>query len=436
MEEQSPDFFVSYTQSDRRWAEWIAWQLESAGYGVIIQAWDFVPGSNWVVGMEIGMTRAARTIAILSPSYLESVFGKTEWRGAFISDPDGFRRKLVPIRVLECERPGLLGQVVSFDLINLSQAEARELLISMIQAVLDGRAKPSTEPAFPGARGDIPERAEHHISPEVPKFPGRGVGDSSPEENPRRSNDDHIPTESGTRTNVEDLQPSVRSYTSPSGRPHERPAAHRQPRSTVSTFYPEQDWRYGNLLIMLGILFAIETPIFLFSLRLFDYSHVYPFLGLSAVIVATLAWSTIDFRRDPTSRSMDDIHNRRPNLRLTRENLQVHYNNHLAKISWENIKSARVERAVLNLEVTGLDWYNSQGLEKRTKMPRMVKGGAEIKVCPVRPLRTREGDRPTRGRTTEALSELEKAFGEFAPLSIVSTRKYSCIPTKVWRRSK
>jgi hypothetical protein len=28
------DFFISYNQADRTWAEWIAWQLEHAGYSV------------------------------------------------------------------------------------------------------------------------------------------------------------------------------------------------------------------------------------------------------------------------------------------------------------------------------------------------------------------------------------------------------------------
>jgi hypothetical protein len=26
------DFFISYNKTDRQWAEWIAWQLEGAGY--------------------------------------------------------------------------------------------------------------------------------------------------------------------------------------------------------------------------------------------------------------------------------------------------------------------------------------------------------------------------------------------------------------------
>lgn len=67
------DFFVSYTQADRAWAVWIAWVLEEAGYRVLIQAWDFVPGSNWVKRMQDGTARAARTIAALSDEYLESV---------------------------------------------------------------------------------------------------------------------------------------------------------------------------------------------------------------------------------------------------------------------------------------------------------------------------------------------------------------------------
>lgn len=32
----SVDFFVSYTGRDKAWAEWIAWQLEHAGFRVLI----------------------------------------------------------------------------------------------------------------------------------------------------------------------------------------------------------------------------------------------------------------------------------------------------------------------------------------------------------------------------------------------------------------
>ena len=45
------DFFVSYNKADRDWAEWIAWTLEEAGYSVVIQAWDFRAGGNFVLEM-------------------------------------------------------------------------------------------------------------------------------------------------------------------------------------------------------------------------------------------------------------------------------------------------------------------------------------------------------------------------------------------------
>jgi hypothetical protein len=41
------DFFISYTAVNRPWAEWIAVQLEAAGYTTLLQAWDFRPGSDF-----------------------------------------------------------------------------------------------------------------------------------------------------------------------------------------------------------------------------------------------------------------------------------------------------------------------------------------------------------------------------------------------------
>jgi len=90
------DFFISYTQVDRSWAEWVAWQLEEAGYTTIIQAWDFGPGSSFPVEMHKAAMGSARTIAILSPDYLNSRFAQTEWTARFTEDPTGAERKLLP----------------------------------------------------------------------------------------------------------------------------------------------------------------------------------------------------------------------------------------------------------------------------------------------------------------------------------------------------
>ena len=62
------DFFISYTSADKSWAEWIAYVLEEAGIQVIIQAWDFRPGSNFVLEMQRAAAEADRTSWFCHPT--------------------------------------------------------------------------------------------------------------------------------------------------------------------------------------------------------------------------------------------------------------------------------------------------------------------------------------------------------------------------------
>ena len=77
------DFFISYTKADKAWAEWIAWTLEEAGLSVIIQAWDFRPGGNFVLDMQRAASETEKTIVVLSPAYLEAEYTQPEWAAAF-----------------------------------------------------------------------------------------------------------------------------------------------------------------------------------------------------------------------------------------------------------------------------------------------------------------------------------------------------------------
>jgi hypothetical protein len=140
------DFFVSYTSKDAAWAEWIAWRLEQAEYSVVIQAWDFHPGGDFVHDMQTAITSAVRTIAVLSPDYLKSVHGESEWRAAYAADPTGEHGILLPIRVRPCDPPGLLSTRTWVDLVALSEDRATETLLASVDR---SRAKPLHPPAFP-----------------------------------------------------------------------------------------------------------------------------------------------------------------------------------------------------------------------------------------------------------------------------------------------
>jgi Tol biopolymer transport system component/nucleoside phosphorylase len=173
---EAVDFFISYTGADEAWATWVAWELEAAGYKTKIQAWDFRPGSNFVVEMDRAAREAKHTIAILSPAYLDGVYTHAEWAGAFATDPTGTRRTLVPVRVEACDLSGLLAQVVYIDLLGLHESAARHALV---EGVRIGRGKPSSAPTFPGTQqpefpGPPPVSAKMRVSAPSEPLPGDG----------------------------------------------------------------------------------------------------------------------------------------------------------------------------------------------------------------------------------------------------------------------
>ncbi len=153
------DFFISYTSADRAWAEWIAWQLENAGYAVVIQAWDFRPGSNFVAEMHAGLIAAERVLAILSPRYFASRFGAMEWQ-AMLADKSA--DKLLPVRIEACDVEGLLRGIVYIDLVDAEEATAKRCLLD---GVTRGRAKPTTAPAFPRQSGEPAARPYDSLAP-------------------------------------------------------------------------------------------------------------------------------------------------------------------------------------------------------------------------------------------------------------------------------
>ncbi|MEN3309251.1 MAG: hypothetical protein V7603_5453, partial [Micromonosporaceae bacterium] len=153
--ERSIDFFISYSPADERWATWLAWEFEAAGYRTMLQAWDFVPGTNFIDFMDRGVRDTAVVVAVLSERYLSSTYGKLEWQAALRADPGGTGSKLVTVRVEDCPLDGLLATITYVDLVGVADPDrARGLVLERMRQALAGRAKPVLRPTFPANRDD------------------------------------------------------------------------------------------------------------------------------------------------------------------------------------------------------------------------------------------------------------------------------------------
>jgi hypothetical protein len=86
-------------------------------------------------------------VIVLSDNYLKAEYTQPEWTAAFVDDPRGDRRSLIPLRVAPCSPMGMLKPLIFADLVGLTQEAAKE---TVLNAVLDGRLKPPTPPEFPG----------------------------------------------------------------------------------------------------------------------------------------------------------------------------------------------------------------------------------------------------------------------------------------------
>jgi hypothetical protein len=164
------DFFISYTGIDREWAEWIAWELRADGYEVRLQAWHFVPGSNWAHQMQEALTTARRVVVVLSEAFLRSAYGLAELLQAFSTDPLGKQRRLLLFRIEACARPGLLRNITSVDLFDCSESVARGRLLAAVATARRGHAVPRSQPPFPGSPRSAP--GSPRSAPGPPRFPG------------------------------------------------------------------------------------------------------------------------------------------------------------------------------------------------------------------------------------------------------------------------
>lgn len=123
-------YYISYSNADIDWAEWVAWELENKKHHVIIQDWDFTPDVDFAAKIDEAAELADKIIAVWSPDYLNAMYSQLEWAAAFAKHATGTKGKLIPVRVKECTPKGLLKEIAYLDLVGLDEESASNELLS------------------------------------------------------------------------------------------------------------------------------------------------------------------------------------------------------------------------------------------------------------------------------------------------------------------
>ncbi|WP_431932429.1 FxSxx-COOH system tetratricopeptide repeat protein [Micromonospora sp. RP3T] len=151
------DFFISHHPADRRWAEWIAVELERAGYRVWAWSRNLRPGARLSEEIERVMLSSDVTLALLSPAALRSVGLHREWGLARDVDPGGESARLIPVQVVECPTPARLRDLNGIQLAGEDEKTARQRLLTAIRLVQPSTGGSRPRDAGVGSR-DFPGR--------------------------------------------------------------------------------------------------------------------------------------------------------------------------------------------------------------------------------------------------------------------------------------
>jgi WD40 repeat protein/3',5'-cyclic AMP phosphodiesterase CpdA len=138
------DAFISHSPSDERWAGWLAWQLEMAGYRTLLQAWDLDRRTSLAEFTQRAVNLAAVTVVVLSDAYLRAPQLAEGRQVAMRAD----LARLFTVRVEECDPTGVPIGATHLDLTRVTdERTARERLFARLRPLLE------TSDAYQGHNG-------------------------------------------------------------------------------------------------------------------------------------------------------------------------------------------------------------------------------------------------------------------------------------------
>ena len=120
------DLFISYSQPDAEWAlEWLLPKLKAAGLIVATAEESFRSGVPLLDETERCISESRKIVAVLSKAYVTE--GATEFEGLLVQhkDPAARLRRLIPLRLEECNPPGRIALLGAVDMTDPARREAQ-----------------------------------------------------------------------------------------------------------------------------------------------------------------------------------------------------------------------------------------------------------------------------------------------------------------------
>jgi tetratricopeptide (TPR) repeat protein len=159
------EIFVSYTSSDKAWADWIGQKLEALGHTPHLHDWEISGGGNVMAWMSERADAAAHVLCVVSEKYLKAPYSSLERTAAEWAAVKKRPNFALPVFVEPCEPPVLFAPLKRCDLYGITEEEAR----ARLTAFLTPAAKPAGPIPFPG--GALAKKSDS-FRPEAVAFPG------------------------------------------------------------------------------------------------------------------------------------------------------------------------------------------------------------------------------------------------------------------------
>ncbi|MGD1037186.1 MAG: FxSxx-COOH system tetratricopeptide repeat protein [Roseiarcus sp.] len=155
------DIFVSYTSSDRDWAQWIGVELEKLGHTPHIHDWEIKGGDDIYAWMERRHDAADHALCVVSDEYLKAPYSTLERNAALWQAAEKRPGFVLLVAVKPCKLPTLSDHIRRCELYGVPEDAAR----LRFRQFMETPAKPETV-SFPGkvfAASNIPIRVPEHF---------------------------------------------------------------------------------------------------------------------------------------------------------------------------------------------------------------------------------------------------------------------------------